>query len=163
MMCIKWSRQSTVDSYLPLQCCIQEWVCIQWHSQVGRRLATIHISCILLLRCIFKPHWKLCSPKCILWIQLIPLIYPTHLSHTTTPSKHHSYLSPPPKNQQKQVTKKHFKGWNPQKATKQGRNDTTIPLRIVIPISFTISPASYTHTHTHTKPLVCHTSHIHSQ
>ena len=29
-----------------------------------------------------------------------------------------------------------MKGWNPQKATKQGRNDTTIPLLIVIPISF---------------------------
>ena len=56
MMCIKWSRQTAVDSRLPLQCYIQECVGVQWHSQVGRRLATIHISCILLLCCIFKPH-----------------------------------------------------------------------------------------------------------
>ena len=56
MMCIKWSRQTAVDSRLPLQCYVQECVGVQWHSQVGRRLATIHISCILLLCCIFKPH-----------------------------------------------------------------------------------------------------------
>ena len=164
-MCIKLSWKTTVDSCLPLRCCIQEWVGVQWHSQVGRCLATIHISCILLLccTCILKPHWKLCSAKCILYIigavslswmgAYVDTANIAHLPHTTTPSKHHSYLSPPPKKQQKQVTKKNILtkwknilGWNPEKATKQGRNDTTIPLRIIIPISFAIFPTSHTHT-----------------
>ena len=43
MMCINWSWHTAVDSCLPLQCCIQECVGVQWHSQVGRHLATIHI------------------------------------------------------------------------------------------------------------------------
>ena len=55
MMCIKWSRQTTLDSCLPLQCYIQECVGVQYHSQVRRGLATIHISCILLLCCILSP------------------------------------------------------------------------------------------------------------
>ena len=32
-----------------------------------------------------------------------------HLPYTTTPSEHHSYLSPPHKKQQKQVAKKIFR------------------------------------------------------
>ena len=81
-----------------------------------------------------------------------------HLPYTTTPSKHHSYLSLPPKKQQKQVTKNilqndrtySYIGMESQKATKQGRNDTTILLRIVIPISCHFSNLTHTHTHTHT-------------
>ena len=69
---------------------------------------------------------------------------------------------PPPKKQQKQVTKEHFRknnyGWYAKKGTKQGRNDNTILLQIVIPISFAIFPTA----HTHQSP-ACHTSHISSQ
>ena len=41
---------------------------MQWHSQVGRRLATIRISCILLLLCIFVPLKALQSAFCVCYI-----------------------------------------------------------------------------------------------
>ena len=153
---------------LPMQCYIQECVGVQWHSQVGRRLATIHISCILLLCFNFAVQSAFCV--CYISIGAVSLAYVdtannAHLPHT---SKHRSYLSPPhKKKQQKQVTKNKMKEHRDGIPKKQPNKVGMVPQYPynVIPISFAFFPTStHTHTHTHTdQSLPCHTSHIHSQ
>ena len=72
-----------------------------------------------------------------------------HLPHTTTPSKFHSYVSPP-KKQQKQVTKKHERTYRDGIPQKQPNKVGVIPQYPYGLSSLYLLPFFQPHTHTHT-------------